>query len=93
MHIERIKTKQGHPVPKTAHAPKGPFPPELFEQPEVVVDYTPQPDGGEEDMPLGSTAQNDFKPIRWFRCKSCRDLVPEPQLGTHMCEEYTNGED
>ena len=29
MRIQRIITKQGHAVPKTAHPPKGPFPPEV----------------------------------------------------------------
>ena len=91
MHIQRIKTKQGHPVPKTAGYAKGPFPPELFEQPEVISDYTPQPDGGEEEIPLGATAQNNFKGIRWFRCKTCKDIVPENKLGDHTCE-VENGE-
>lgn len=91
MHIQRIKTKQGHPVPKTAGYAKGPFPPELFEQPEVISDYTPQPDGGSEEIPLGATAQNNFKPVRWFRCKTCKDIIPESQLGNHSCEEV-NGE-
>ena len=87
MHIERIKTKQGHPVPKTAGSPKGPFPPELFEPPVVIANYTPQPDGGDEDMPVGSTAQNNFKPIKWFRCKSCKDIIPEHKLSNHNCGE------
>ena len=86
MYIQRIKTKQGHPVPKTAGYAKGPFPPELFEQPEVISNYTPQPDSGDEEIPLGATAQNNFKGIRWFRCKTCRDIVPESKLGNHSCE-------
>lgn len=84
MHIQRIKAKQGHPVPKTAHSPKGPFPSELFGQPESEESNTPYPDG--EELPTGDTAQNDFRPVKWFKCKLCKDLIPEPQLGTHNCE-------
>ncbi len=85
MRIERIITRQGHPVPETAHQPKGPFPPELFESSEVVTDYIPQPDGG-VDVPVGGTAQNNFKQIRWFRCKICNEHLREAEVMGHDCE-------
>lgn len=85
MRIERIVTRQGHPVPETAHHPKGPFPPELFQSPEVVTDYVPQPDGG-ADVPVGGTAQNNFAPIRWFRCKLCAEQLREAEVMGHDCE-------
>ena len=87
MRIERIATRQGHPVPETAHAPKGPFPPELFQNEPVVTDYIPQPDGGDIDIPIGGTAQNNFKPIKWFRCKICSTIISEHEVSEHPCKE------
>jgi len=86
MRIERIVTRQGHPVPETAHQPKGPFPPELFQAPEVVSDYLPQPDGGVE-VPIGGTAQNNFQAVKWFRCKLCTDVLREQEVDMHYCED------
>jgi hypothetical protein len=85
MRIERIITRQGHPVPETAHQPKGPFPPELFESEGVVSDYVPQPDGGVE-VPFGATAQNNFQASRWFRCKICAEHLREAEVMDHDCE-------
>jgi len=87
MRIERIATRQGHPVPATAHAPKGPFPPELFQNDPVVTEYTPQPDGGQEEIPLGGTAQNNFQAIKWFRCKICSTVISEHEVPGHPCKE------
>ena len=87
MYIERIKTKQGHPVPKSSGYAQGPFPPELFKQPELISNYTPQPDGGHEDMPVGGTAQNNFQPVKWFKCKTCKDIIAQSHLGSHTCGE------
>jgi hypothetical protein len=86
MRIERIVTKQGHPVPETAHQPKGPFPPELFETAPVVTDYLPQPDRG-VDVPIGGTAQNNFSAMRWFRCRVCETVLREPEVNDHNCED------
>ena len=87
MKIERIITKQGHPVPRTAHRPNGPFPPELLEQPRVIYDYPRQGDDGGLQDELEGTAQNNFKPLRWFKCNVCEDTIPETQLETHICED------
>jgi len=86
MRIERIVTRQGHPVPETAHQPKGPFPPELFQAPEVVTDYVPQADGGVE-VPVGGTAQNNFTAVKWFRCRVCKCVLPEQEVDDHYCED------
>lgn len=88
MRIERIITKQGHPVPDTAHAPRGPFPPELFETMPVVTDYVPQPDSGDTEIPIGATAQNNFQAIKWFRCKLCTLTMNEHEVNDHDCEEH-----
>ena len=86
MRIERIVTRQGHPVPETAHQPKGPFPPELFQAPEVVTQYVPQADGGVE-IPVGGTAQNNFAAVKWFRCKVCEGVLREQEVDDHYCED------
>ena len=86
MRIERVITRQGHPVPETAHQPKGPFPPELFETSPIVADYLPQPDGG-VDVPLGGTSQNNFKTMRLFRCRVCQTILREPEVDNHNCED------
>ena len=84
MKIERIITRQAHPVPKQAYKPKGPFPPEIFKDPEILTDYVPQSDGGGEEMPVGSTVQNNFQPLNWFKCNGCGAIIPEHQIPDHM---------
>jgi hypothetical protein len=89
MRIQRVITRQGHPVPKTAHNPKGPFPPELFQATEIIVDYIP----ADDDVPMGGTAQNNFVEPKLFKCKNCSDYVYEHQISDHKCEGIENGED
>jgi len=88
MRIQRIITKQGHPVPKTAGHAKGPFPPELFQRPEVVDDYIP----ADETTP-GATAQNNYKEPRAFKCKFCNEIMYEHKTMDHMCEGMVDGTD
>ena len=85
MKIERIITKQGHPVPSTAMRPQGPFPPEILAEPKVIYDYDRQGDDGNVQDSLEGTAQDNFTSVRWFRCNDCNDRVPESQLETHIC--------
>ena len=86
MRVERIATRQGHPVPKTAHSPRGPFPSELLAQPELVSEYTPQPDGN-NDAPIGGTAQNNFAALKWFKCRVCNEILREMDIAEHICME------
>lgn len=88
MRIQRVITKQGHKVPKTSHAPRGPFPPELFINAPIVTDYAPFDD----DMPIGATAQNGFTSPKMFRCNDCTVVVLEHEIPGHECE-YTDGTD
>ena len=90
MRIERIATKQGHPVPDAATYAKGPFPPELFQRPEVVVDYEPDNGGGE--TAIGGTAQNNFAPLKYFKCRVCLEIISEREVPDHVCEVDNNGE-
>lgn len=82
-------TKQGHPVPKTAHSPKGPFPPELTKEPEIVTDYVPF----DEDVPIGGTAQNNFVEPKIFKCRLCNQFLYENKIPDHICGGNVNGED
>lgn len=88
MRIERIATKQGHPVPDSASYAKGPFPPELFQRPEVIVDYEPN-NGGSE---LEGTAQNNFAPLKYFKCRTCLEIISERDVPSHVCEVEDDGE-
>ena len=84
MAIERIPTKQGHPVPSSAQPAKGPFPPDIFMRPEVVHDYY-RP--GQDDILDGATAQNQFRPPKVFKCRNCEELVLEHDIPKHECPE------
>jgi hypothetical protein len=84
MRIETIVTKQGHPVPNKVTQPRGPFPPELLAQPKVVYEYDRQDDL--QGVPIEGTAQNDFKPTRWFKCNDCLTVISEAQIEVHTCE-------
>lgn len=87
MRIVRVATKQGHSVPATVSKPVGPFPPDLFRPTVVVTDYDSQPDGGGEQIPEDGTAQNGFRPVKWYRCRLCMDAVAENDLESHFCSE------
>jgi hypothetical protein len=93
LRIIRYETKQGHPVPKSAMAPRGPFPPELFRDPEIITDYVPQSDGGGEEIPEGGTAQNNFRELRWFKCRVCGDIVSEHEVDSHICDDIEEDEE
>lgn len=93
--IERIQTFQGHPVPTTGGGLKGPFPPELYTSMPVIEDYEQISGNGGEEIPIGGTAQNNYRPHtpkpavapRLFRCRLCDDIVSEFELETHVCPE------
>lgn len=86
MRIQRIPTRQGHPVPEQATRPRGPFPPELFVRSPVVADYAPQPDGGGDPIPDDGTAQNNYRAYKWYRCRNCMSAVREDEIDQHRCE-------
>lgn len=85
--IKYVDCYQAHPVPTTVSRPKGPFPRELFSQPEVINDYDkPFPDDG-SDFRSGATAQNNFSGFRWMRCSACHARVREDETEDHECED------
>jgi hypothetical protein len=87
MRISKRQAVQVHPVPSMAVNPKGPFPREIFEEPEIIDDYSPEyaEDGG--NFPLGATAQNNFTPPKYLRCALCLVRVLETETEDHTCED------
>lgn len=67
---------QGHEVPKTAHRPLGPFPPEVLAQNGVVYN--------DEHSDSLHEAWDD---VRMFKCRVCGDVLYEDELIIHECEE------
>ena len=88
MHVIRtVATYQGHPVPDRITRPRGPFPPELFINEPTVYEYEQAyPEDG-SDFQEGATAQNNFVPLKWYRCYDCHERVREDELDDHECEE------
>ena len=87
MRVTNKQAIQVHPVPKSAINPKGPFPVELFDEPDIVFDYEPQANEDGSNFPLGATAQNNFNPLRYLRCSVCLVRVLETETQDHVCEE------
>lgn len=85
MRITTRRAHQVHPVPDKITEPRGPFPRELFDEPEIVVD-TPALNEDGSSFPLGATAQNNFKPPKYLRCAYCQARVLETETESHVCE-------
>lgn len=82
-----VPVYQGHYVPSRPYAPRGPFPPELYAKPGVETDYIPQSDSGEGDLPMGATAQNGWREVKYYRCRACDNVVRDVELEDHACVE------
>jgi hypothetical protein len=91
MKIVRVNAIQAHPVPDRVHAPRGPFPQELFREPEIVTEYVSESDETGNNFELGATAQNNFKPEKILRCRSCHEKVLYSQTSSHSCSGVDNG--
>lgn len=83
MRIRRISAEQAHAVPARAYDPRNPF--EIRWNPKITYESEDVDDGGQR-IPEGSTAQNNFQPVRWFRCNECGGIVRETHLDSHVCE-------
>jgi len=84
--VIRHQAKQVHPVPDHMVNPRGPFPRELFDEPEIIYDNIDDSEYG-GNMALGGTVQNNFKPPKVMRCGSCFARVMENETEHHVCEE------
>jgi hypothetical protein len=56
-------------------------------QPEIIYDYAPEANEDGSGFELGATAQNDFKPEKYYRCKYCNFRVAEHEIEEHECED------
>ena len=84
MRVTRYQARQAHPVPSKVHAPRGPFPAELFQRPAVVWDNEdPYAEFG--GVPLGSTAQTNFRERKRYRCSECGGIELENFVDSHVC--------
>lgn len=116
MKVTRVKAVQAHAVPKTVHAPRGPFPPEMqgfnprymelsvdgadystievddedahpAAQPEIVTDYMPEQNADGYGFEPGATAQNNFRPEKYYRCRHCDFRLQAHELDDHECDD------
>ena len=87
MRITKKQAVQVHPVPDRVMDPVGPFPPDLFKEPDIVVNNRPNQDEDGSDFPLGATAQNEFKPPKYVRCAYCLTRVLDAEKEQHRCED------
>lgn len=81
MHIVRRQAKQTHAVPTTASAPRGPFSPELFATPEVVVDDNDP----RTNLSVYENAQNNYRVPTLYRCTFCTEILTESDIESHDC--------
>lgn len=86
MRIIRQPTIQVHPVPDRVSAEVGPFPQQLFDEPEIIYPDPAYSEDGSNFMP-GATVQNNFKPIKYLRCVLCAERVPESETEHHRCDK------
>lgn len=82
--IRRVKTKQGHVVPSHSYSAVGPFPPNTTANPSTTQ-YVHQEDSGFAELPVGGTAQNNYREIQTLVCILCNTEVPENKTEDHEC--------
>ena len=77
MKVIRQFAVQGHYVPTSSHAPRGPFPPEVLEKPQM--------DQSEYHADSLHVALDD---VRFFKCKECEEVLETAELEDHNCEDF-----
>jgi uncharacterized metal-binding protein YceD (DUF177 family) len=77
--VERKQAVQTHPVPGKVTQPQGPFPSEMFAEPEIISVSEVQ------EFEPGATVQNNFKPEKTLRCARCLVRVKESETEGHIC--------
>lgn len=87
MRITRVRAVQAHPVPERVHEPLGPFPDHIFDEPEIVSEYASEDDEAGINFEPGATAQNNYKPTKYYRCRTCHVRVSDKEVDAHTCEE------
>ena len=84
MRIQRVTAKQAHYTPDHAYYARGVFDPEITTDPKIIHEYVSQSDGDGVEMPIGSTSQNNFKELNWFRCNGCNTILSEHHVSEHL---------
>ena len=77
MKVIRKFAVQGHYIPKSAHSPKGPFPPEVMALPQMAVD----PEHA-DSLHVG------LDDVLFFKCKDCNTVLESLELEGHKCEDF-----
>lgn len=86
MRIRRVIAEQPHAVPERSYDASVIFSRNIL-RPNPVVEGPSDLDDGGGVVPEGSTAQNKFREVKWFRCNDCNAVVRETHLDGHVCEE------
>jgi hypothetical protein len=84
--VRRVIAEQAHAVPQRAYTPNGLFDRSVTTPGRVTREVSHLDEGGNYTPP-GSTAQNGFQEVKWYRCRDCQALVRETHLESHTCEE------
>lgn len=66
---------------------QGPFPRDIYTHPPVVTEYEQISGNGGPEIPYGSTAQNNYKPLKWVRCKKCSEVIKQSDIQYHTCPD------
>jgi hypothetical protein len=83
--IRRYAAEQAHAIPARAYDARSIFAPSVTARGALVQDPEGIDDGGGLTPP-GSTAQNGFREVKWFRCNTCDVIIRETHLDSHECE-------
>jgi hypothetical protein len=91
MRITKVDAVQVHYVPTRAYPPRSLDSFEdlvdIYNDTRVVVDYEHEDDEGSSKLDPGATAQNNYKPVKYYRCRRCDERVSEYELDEHVCEK------
>ena len=82
--VARFDAVQVHPIPEKITYAYGPFAPEVMKEPDVIL-VPPAINEDGSEFPLGSTVQNNFKPVSYLFCGECYAKVLASETESHVC--------
>lgn len=85
MRVRRVAAEQAHAVPSRAYDASAIFDSSILSSARPVQERGDLDDGGGYTPP-GSTAQNGFKEVKWYRCHDCDEIIRETHVDSHECE-------
>jgi hypothetical protein len=89
MRVTQVDAIQVHYIPSRPYAARDIdelLPRELFTT-EITEEYESADDEGGSHLAPGATAQNNYNPIKFYRCRHCNGRVGEDELDLHVCED------